>query len=141
MSNLTSGISHVGLAVSKLDASLAFFQALGYNKVGGVESYPSYFVSDGHVLLTLWKTDDDARPFDRRKNVGLHHLAIRVASLEALDKAYEAVGKVEGVRLDGEGAFGPVKLEGTPLTHAIVYEPSGNRIELTYHEDPQAEEG
>jgi catechol 2,3-dioxygenase-like lactoylglutathione lyase family enzyme len=132
-SNLTIGVSHVGLSVSNLDASLKFFEALGFKKAGGVESYPSIFVSDGSSLITLWQTDEGATPFNRRKNVGLHHLAIKVRSIEALKKAFDIVSKVEGVRVDGEGAFGPQALEGMPLTHAIVYEPSGNRIELTYH--------
>jgi catechol 2,3-dioxygenase-like lactoylglutathione lyase family enzyme len=132
-SNLTIGVSHVGLSVSDLDASLKFFEALGFKKAGGVESYPSIFVSDGSSLITLWQTDEGATPFDRRKNVGLHHLAIKVRSLEALKEAFNIVSKVAGVRVDGEGAFGPQALDGTPLTHAIVFEPSGNRIELTYH--------
>jgi len=131
---LTQGFSHVGLAVSDLEASYQFFHALGFDKVGGVDTYPSYFLSDETSLLTIWQTEKNATPFDRRKNVGLHHLALKVPSLEALNKAYEVVSKVEGVRITGEGAFAPQKLEGTPLTHAIVYEPSGNRIELTYHE-------
>ena len=128
---LTTGVSHVGLSVFDLDASLKFFEALGYKKVGGSDSYPSIFVSDGSSLITLWKTDDDYTTFDRRKNVGLHHLATKVPSLQALDKAYHSVNKV---RVDGEGAFAPKELEGTPLTHAIIFEPSGNRIELTYHQ-------
>ena len=127
---LTMGISHVGLAVNKLDSSLAFFQALGFDKIGGVESYPSYFLSDGTTMLTLWQTNEDATPFDRRKNVGLHHLAIRVPSLEALQTAFDIVTKkVDGVDID----FEPTELKGTPLHHAMVFEPSGNRIELTYH--------
>jgi lactoylglutathione lyase len=134
-SSLTIGISHVGLSVRDLDASLKLFEALGYKKVGGVESYPSLFLSDGSSLLTIWKTDDSAAPFDRRKNVGLHHLALKVPSMEALNKAFDAVSKVDGVRVDGEGAFGPQALDGMPLTHAIVFEPSGNRIELTYHKE------
>jgi hypothetical protein len=60
--------------------------------------------------------------------------------MEALNKAFDAVRKVEGVRFDGEGAFGPQALDGTPLTHAIVVEPSGNRIELTYHEETPHQE-
>mmetsp|Transcript_13341 Transcript_13341/g.19991 ORF Transcript_13341/g.19991 Transcript_13341/m.19991 type:complete len:140 (-) Transcript_13341:213-632(-) len=127
--SLTMGISHVGLAVTDIDSSFAFFQALGYSKVGGVESYPSYFLSDGHVMLTLWQTDEGANSFDRRKNVGLHHLAIRVPSLEALQTAFEKVSAVEGVKVE----FAPHEQKGTPLHHAMVYEPAGNRIELTFH--------
>jgi lactoylglutathione lyase len=131
--SLTNGISHVGLSVSDLDASFKFFEALGYKKIGGSESYPSIFVSDGNSMITLWQTDTDATAFNRRKNVGLHHLAIKVPSLEALNKAYEAAGKVEGVRQDGEGTCEPQPLGDTPLSHAIMFEPSGNRIEFTYH--------
>jgi len=133
--NLIIGISHVGLSVCSLDASFKFFETLGYKKIGGVDTYPSIFLHDGASMLTLWQTDADATPFNRRKNVGLHHLALKVPSLEALNQAFETVSKLEGVRVDGEGAFKPQQLEGTPLTHAIVYEPSGNRIELTFHEE------
>jgi lactoylglutathione lyase len=132
---LTMGISHVGLSVNDIDATLPFFQALGFTQVGGVEAYPSYFLSDGSSLVTIWNTDPNPTPFNRRSNVGLHHLAIKVSSLEALDSAYDAVKNVKGVRVDGEGAFPPSKLEGTSLTHAMVYEPCGNRIELTFHEE------
>ena len=132
---LTSGISHVGLSVSNLEASCGFFQALGFNQVGGVDSYPSIFLSDGSSLITLWQTENDATPFDRRKNVGLHHLAIKVSSKEALTEAYNTGGKMDSVRVTGEGAFGPQALDGTSLTHAMVFEPSGNRIELTYHQE------
>jgi lactoylglutathione lyase len=134
-SSLVAGISHIGLSVSDLDASFKFFEVLGYKKIGGVETYPSYFLHDGTAMLTLWKTEDDYTAFDRRKNVGLHHLALKVPSLDALNNAFEAASKVEGVRTSGEGAFEPQKLQGTGLTHAMLYEPSGNRIELTYHEE------
>ena len=129
---LTIGVSHVGISVSDLKASLQFFEALGYKKVGGSESYPSIFVTDGSSLITLWQTDQDFTAFNRRKNVGLHHLAIKVPSLDALDRAYQAASQVPGVRVNGEGAFGPESLSAT-MTHAILYEPSGNRIELAHH--------
>jgi catechol 2,3-dioxygenase-like lactoylglutathione lyase family enzyme len=127
--SLTCGISHVGLAVSDLQQSFQFFESLGFKKVGGVEAYPSMFVSDGIVMLTLWQTEDNATPFDRRKNVGLHHLAIRVPSLDALQKAFDTAMAIPGTTSD----FSPQKIEGTPLTHAMVFEPSGNRIEFTHH--------
>jgi catechol 2,3-dioxygenase-like lactoylglutathione lyase family enzyme len=127
-SKITAGISHVGLAVSNLEASLKFFQALGFNKVGGRESYPSYFVSDGTSLITLWQTKENSIPFDRTKNVGLHHLAIKVPSLDALHTAYETAIQIDGVKTD----FAPEPLTGTAWMHAMVFEPSGCRIEFTY---------
>jgi hypothetical protein len=51
--------------------------------------------------------------------------------MEALNKASEAVGTVESVCVDGEGTFKSQALNGMPLTHTIVFEPSGNHIELT----------
>jgi lactoylglutathione lyase len=110
-------------------------KSLGFTKVGGSESYPSCFVSDGASLITLWQTDSNATPFNRRTNVGLHHLAIKVPSRTSLDLAYDIIKTIRGVRTDGEGAFPPSELVGTPFTHAMVYEPSGNRIELTYHQE------
>ena len=80
-------------------------------------------------MITLWQADDGATPFDRRKNVGLHHLAIKVPTLEALQTVYDTVMAIDGVKSD----FAPQELNGTPLTHAMVFEPSGNRIEFTHH--------
>jgi hypothetical protein len=58
-------------------------------------------------------------------------LALNVPLMEALNKASEAVGTVESVCVDGEGTFKSQALNGMPLTHTIVFEPSGNHIELT----------
>lgn len=82
-------------------------------------------------MITLWQTDVGATPFDRRNTVGLHHLAIKVSSWKALNKAHDTVMEIDGVKRD----FAPQELTGTTLSHAMVFEPcSGNRIELTYHE-------
>jgi len=92
--NLTRGIHHVGLTVPDLDQARAFFcGTLGFDEVGGVPDYPSIFVSDGAVLLILWRAADPvtARAFDRRANIGLHHLSLSVTDDTALDAAWEAV--------------------------------------------------
>jgi catechol 2,3-dioxygenase-like lactoylglutathione lyase family enzyme len=127
---ICSGISHVGLSVSDLKASVVFFKALGFKEAGGVESYPSVFVTNGSIFLTLWKTEEgNTVPFNRRTNVGLHHLALQVPSEEALINAYETVLEVKGVSSDfPPEPFGFGK-------HAMVFEPSGNRIELSYHSE------
>jgi hypothetical protein len=53
---LTAGISShdVGLSVKDLVASFAFFAALGFDKIGEVESYPALFLSDESAMITLW---------------------------------------------------------------------------------------
>jgi catechol 2,3-dioxygenase-like lactoylglutathione lyase family enzyme len=104
MPAITSGISHVGLAVSDLEGSYRFFQAIGYTKMGESRDYPAYFLSSeggggGNSILTLWQVSSDgANPFDRKNNVGLHHLALKVLTEEALDEAYRVALKVEGTK-------------------------------------------
>jgi hypothetical protein len=49
-------------------------------------------------MITLWQTDEGVIPFDHRKNISLHHLAInKVPLMEALQAAYNTVLKVKGV--------------------------------------------
>src|ERR1700678_299878 len=94
----TQGINHVGLSVLDLDSSARFFvQVLGWVESGRDESYPRTSVSDGHTRLTLWQVDRslDVQPFNRRRNVGLHHLALEVASEQRL---MEIAEKLKGQR-------------------------------------------
>ncbi len=126
---VTQGVNHIGLTVRDLDASVSFFiDGLGWKKVGGVPDYPSVFVTDGKLFVTLWRaTDPDkAIPFDRKNNVGLHHLALTVADIETLDAVHERMKTFPGVKIE----FGPEPNGGGPAIHMMVYEPSGNRIEL-----------
>jgi catechol 2,3-dioxygenase-like lactoylglutathione lyase family enzyme len=131
MSPLCSGISHVGLTVSSLEASRAFFEALGFAKIGESPSYPAVFLSEASSgsIITLWQASEGANEFDRKSNVGLHHLAMKVPSEEALDAAYEAVLKVPGATSEfSPEPFGFGK-------HAMVLDPSGVRVELAYHKE------
>ncbi len=126
-----AAVDHVGLAVSNLDASIAFFEkGLGYTVRGRDPSYPAAFLSNGRSLITLWGVSDPetATPFDRRRNVGLHHLALSVTSFEALDALHERLSAMPGVRIE----FAPELSYGGPAKHMMVYEPSGNRIELVH---------
>lgn len=128
--NLTCGIHHIGLTVPDLDQARAFFcGVLGFDEVGGVPDYPSIFVSDGAVLLTLWRAADPltARAFDRRGNIGLHHLSLAVADDAALDAAWEKVRAHPGVVVDAApGAIRP----GSGTRHFLVFIPGGLRIEF-----------
>jgi catechol 2,3-dioxygenase-like lactoylglutathione lyase family enzyme len=129
----SAGYHHVGLAVSNLDASIKFFETIGFKKIVEDPAYPEVHLLDSNsTLISLFKTDDDAKPFDRRKNVGLHHLAIKMPSSEAVTEAYEAVMKIPGVKSD----FEPRDQKGAPIRHAMVFEPSGTRIEFAYQLHP-----
>jgi len=126
----TIGIHHVGLAVTDLDASTRFFvDGLGWQLGGRDPSYPAAFVTDGAVLVSLWQVEDpaNATAFNRRRNVGLHHLALEVADTETLNHLHKRLSRMKGVRVE----FSPEPNRGGPTIHMMVYEPSGNRIEFT----------
>jgi len=125
----TLGINHLGLAVTDLDKSASFFiNTLGWRRAGGDPAYPAIFVTDDKSFVTLWRVEDPASaiPFDRRKNVGLHHLAFTVDSLEALHELHAKFLKTEGVVIE----FSPEFMGNGPTTHMMIREPSGNRLEF-----------
>jgi catechol 2,3-dioxygenase-like lactoylglutathione lyase family enzyme len=120
----------VGLTVPDLESARAFFcNALGFEVVGGKPDYPAVFVSDGKVMLTLWRAEDPAtaRAFDRRANIGLHHLALAVLSDDALDRAWERVSAYPGIVVDVPPS--PTR-PGSPTRHFLVFIPGGIRLEL-----------
>jgi catechol 2,3-dioxygenase-like lactoylglutathione lyase family enzyme len=127
---LTLGVHHVGLSVPDLEAAQRFFvEALGFKVVGGLPDYPAAFVSDGTTMLTLWRVADPAESvaFDRRTNVGLHHLALKVADRAALDRAFTRMTAHPGVTV--EFAPGPMRA-GAEMHHCIVALPGGIRLEI-----------
>ena len=127
----TRGINHVGLAVRNLDATRSFFvDCLGWEESGRDDSYPRTFVSDGKVLLTLWQVDHslDVQGFDRRRNVGLHHLALTVPTEHDLNELAQRVSKWAGVEIE----FMPETLGQGPRRHMMMYEPGGIRLEFIW---------
>ena len=127
---LTLGAHHIGLTVPDLAQTKSFLEeALGFQQVGEVPDYPAVFVSDGTVMLTLWRAEnpETATPFDRRKNIGLHHLALKVADFAALDAVYERVSTWPGV--ETECAPCPVRPE-SPARHFLCIIPGGLRFEF-----------
>ncbi len=126
---VTEGINHLGLAVKDLDRSVAFFTGtLGWRTAGGDPDYPAVFVTDGNAFVTLWQVTDPATvvEFNRKNNVGLHHLAFTVKSLKALHELHQKFLAVEGVRIE----FAPEFMGQGPTTHMMIREPSGNRLEF-----------
>jgi hypothetical protein len=94
------------------------------------------FVSDGHDVVTLWQVESPGKAisFDRRANVGLHHLALAVVDRISLDTLYKRVSSWPGVVVE----FGPEQSGAGPKIHFIVREPSGVRIEFAF--DPRLED-
>ncbi|ENM5735655.1 VOC family protein [Vibrio mimicus] len=127
MATLTKGIHHVGLTVSKLEESANFFvELLGWSEVKRNPDYPAIFVSDGKIMLTLWASQvETPTSFDRKTNVGLHHLALMVESEAQLHAVHEQLKKAN-VHIE----FGPELVREGPAKHLMCYEPSGIRIEF-----------
>lgn len=124
---LTQGVHHVGLAVENLDQTVDFFcKGLGWKEVGRNPAYPSAFVNDGTVTVTLWQVADPqtATRFDRRKNIGLHHLALAVTDLPGV---FEKVRAYPGVVVE----FAPQPTgPDSPRSHFICAIPGGIRVEF-----------
>ncbi len=128
---MTQGINHLGLSVKNLKQTRDFFvEGLGWEESGRDDSYPRTAVSDGHTKLTLWQIDHalDVQEFHRRKNIGLHHLALTVASEQELNSVFETLKAYDGVEIE----FSPELVSGGPRKHFICYEPGGLRIEFIW---------
>lgn len=127
----TKGINHLGLTVRDLEQTTAFFtDLLGWTLLGRDDSYPRTTVSDGHCRFTLWQVDQ-SRPttdFNRRTNIGLHHVALEVATKEGLFEMAEKVRSWPGIVME----FEPEPLAGGPRMHMMFAEPGGIRVEIIW---------
>ena len=116
---------HVGLRVSDLERSLAFYTAVGYDVIGTVEGTAYGILTmlqlpgDDHVTIEL--VHDPARS-EAGPGVGINHLVIQVDSLDVTRAELAAKG-IEPEPLEYPG--GP---EG-PATCWIT-DPDGYRIEV-----------
>ena len=129
MAARTRGAHHVGLTVPDVEAARRFFvEALGFDTVAERPAYPAIFVSDGTLLITLWRAEDPATatPFDRRANLGLHHLSLRVGD----DAALDALGRELAARDDVDIEFAPEPLGESGLRHLMCRIPGNLRLEL-----------
>jgi lactoylglutathione lyase len=117
---------HIGLRVTDLDESLAFYAALGYEVVGSV---PATSLGD----LTMIKLPDDPYvtiELVSRSPVGvsdsadrLSHLVVKVESMDAVVANLAAAG----IRPDEP----PASPDGSDeFQTAWITDPEGNRIEL-----------
>lgn len=127
----TNGLNHLGLAVRDLDETTAFFVgALGWTELARDESYPRNSVTDGSLRLTLWQVDhsNDIVAFDRKTNVGLHHLALEIGQEADLARLSGIIKDWPGVTIE----FMPELVGKGPRKHMMFAEPGGLRLELIW---------
>lgn len=126
---ITKGTHHIGLTVSRLEQSAEFFTVLlGWKEVRRNAEYPAIYVSDGVIMVTLWATKEQpANPFNKNKNVGLHHIAFQVENESDLNIIHEKLLN-NGINIE----FSPEQLGQGPARHMMCYEPSGNRVEFIW---------
>jgi len=127
----TQGLNHLGLTVRDLNSTVRFFvECLGWKETGRDESYPRAAVSDGILRLTLWQADVSKKveTFDRTKNIGLHHLALTVATEQALIDLAKRVSIWPGVIIE----FEPELVGDGPRKHMMFSEPGGIRMEFIW---------
>lgn len=126
---VTRGVHHLGLTVPDLAVTRSFFiDTLGFEQVGERPEYPAVFVSDGTVMITLWQAEKPASvvAFDRRNNIGLHHVALLVESQAALDALHTELAGTGGVSIE----FAPENLRDGPVRHMMCAIPGGVRVEF-----------
>ena len=126
---ITQGAHHIGLTVPNLDQTRGFFvETLGYEQVGEVPDYPAAFLSDGNIMITLWQSadPDNAVSFDRKNNIGLHHVALKVSDTDTLAGLYESLKQNAEVEIE----FAPEPLGDLPVQHMMCYIPGEIRVEF-----------
>lgn len=120
---------HVGLNVTDLERSLAFYRdALGFGLLGEGKEDGRRFAflgRDGDLVLTLWQQADD--PYAPRA-AGLHHLAFSAGAIEEV-RAYEERLRGLGVDFAYEGVV--AHREGAASGGIFFHDPDGTRLEIS----------
>ncbi|MFG2781226.1 VOC family protein [Streptomyces prunicolor] len=128
---MTPHLGHIGLNVTDLDRSLAFYrEVLGFAVLAeGKEDDRRYAFlgdrDDGRPLLTLWQQAQG--PYDRDR-AGLHHLAFAADSIERV-RRYEEALKAYGAEFAYEGVV--AHREGAASGGIFFHDPDGTRLEIS----------
>lgn len=120
---------HIGLNVTDLDRSLAFYRdVLGFPVLAeGKEDERRYaFLGDGpRPLITLWQQAGEAYDTGR---AGLHHLALEVDTVDQV-RQYETALRAYGVTFAYEGVV--AHREGSASGGIFFHDPDGTRLEIS----------
>jgi len=121
-------MGHVGLNVTDLDRSLAFYRAaFGFDLLGEGEDGDrrwAFLGAGGQLVLTLWQ--QAVGHFDAG-SAGLHHLAFEVASIDQVRTAETRLRS-----LDAPFAYDGVvpHAEGASSGGIFFEDPDGTRLEI-----------
>jgi glyoxylase I family protein len=131
----TSGVHHVDLVVSSIERSLPFYRdllaPLGFHRISEVEGERGetiwYLSGPGSEIgIREAQTESDGT-YDRYR-VGLHHLALEVASRAAVDERAEWL-RSQGAEIES----GPEEYAYMPGYYAVFfYDPDGIKLELVH---------
>src|SRR3954454_22643634 len=121
-------IGHIGLNVTDLDRSKAFYQrlfgldVLRESRQDGRRF--AFLAKDGTPVLTLWQQAEG--PYDGRR-AGLHHLSFRVEDIEQVRTA-ERTLRALGATFAYEGIV--PHAEGADSGGLFFEDPDGTRLEI-----------
>ena len=132
----SSGIHHLDLVVSSIERSLPFYvellRPMGWKDVEEVEGERGetiWYLSGRGTSIGLREAQSEGSP--DRYAVGLHHLAIEVASRAAVDERAEWVQEA-GCVLESE----PQEYGYLPGYYAVFfYDPDGLKLEILHVQD------
>lgn len=133
-----AGVDHLDLVVSDLERSLAFYQPLlmplGYTRLSEIEGergervvYIGREGGMGSVSLRGRQTRERETPYDRY-DLGIHHLAFRADSREAVDERAQWLSAHAA-----EIESGPKEYTYTNGYYAVFfYDPDGLKLEILH---------
>jgi len=126
---VTLRTGHIGLNVTDLDRSLAFYRdVLAFTPLAeGKEEGRRYaFLGDGeNLVLTLWQ--QAGQPYAAER-AGLHHLALEADTIEKV-REYEEALRAYGVDFAYEGVV--AHREGAGSGGIFFHDPDGTRLEIS----------
>ena len=130
----STGVHHLDLVVSSIERSLPFYTSLlgplGYHRVGEVEGERGetiWYLSGRDCSIGLRQAQSESQEYDRYR-IGLHHLAIEVASRAAVDERAEWL-RANGALLESE----PQEYTYIPGYYAVFfYDPDGMKLEILH---------
>jgi catechol 2,3-dioxygenase-like lactoylglutathione lyase family enzyme len=128
------GIHHVDLVVSSTERSLPFYRELlgplGWHAISEVEGERGetiWYLGGRHASIGLREAQTQDGEVDRYR-VGLHHLAIEVASRAAVDERADWLRR-NGALLESE----PQEYSYIPGYYAVFfYDPDGMKLEILH---------